>query len=205
MACFRFVEKIKQESVYCYPQYSGNYTYQVRARGEDQFVVDINRRTCGCNKWQLVGIPCVHGMAAILSTNHNPMDFIHFRYKKEAFIHAYTPVIYGINGPKMWPKSNEAPLECPDFRKQRGRPKKKRNLQPDEVRIGNTSKLRRNYIVVKCTKCGKAGHNRATCDKRGGGTDSVATTEGGSQSIGGSQAEHQDGQPRGGKRTRSEK
>ena len=61
----------------------------------------------------------MHGMAAILSTNHNLMDFIHFRYKKEAFIHAYTPVIYGINGPKMWPKSNEAPLECPDFRKQR--------------------------------------------------------------------------------------
>ncbi|KAK4859900.1 hypothetical protein QYF36_013839 [Acer negundo] len=37
-----------------------------------------------------------------------------------------------INGPKMWLKSNEAPMECPDFRKQRGRPKKMRNLQLDE-------------------------------------------------------------------------
>ncbi|KAK1568590.1 hypothetical protein Q3G72_026313 [Acer saccharum] len=44
---FRFVEKIKQENVYCYPRYSGNYTYQVRGRGEEQFVVDINSRTCG--------------------------------------------------------------------------------------------------------------------------------------------------------------
>ena len=85
MACFRFVEKIKQESVYYYPQYSGNYTYQVRGRGEEQFVVDINRRTCGCNKWQLTGIPCVHEMAAVLSTNYNHMDFIHLRYKKENF------------------------------------------------------------------------------------------------------------------------
>ncbi|KAK1589341.1 hypothetical protein Q3G72_032900 [Acer saccharum] len=194
---FRFVEKIKQESVYFYLQYSGNYTYQVRARGEDQFVVDINRRTCGCNKWQLIGIPYVHGMAATLSTNHNPMDFIHFRYKKKTFIHAYTPIIYGINRPKMWPKSNEAPMECPDFRKQKGRPKKKRNLQLDEVRIRNTTKLRRNYIVVLCRKCGKEGHNRATCDKKGGGTDNVATTEGGSQ------AEHEDGQPRGGKSIRT--
>ncbi|KAK1577356.1 hypothetical protein Q3G72_020985 [Acer saccharum] len=105
--------------------FSGNFTYQVRAHGEEQFVVDINDRTCGCNMWQLIRIPCVHGIAAVLSTNHNPMDFIHLR--------------------------------------------------------------------------------------RGGGTDSVATTEGGSQSIGGSQAdgrsqaEHQDGQPRGGKRTKSKK
>ena len=48
---FRFVEKVKQESVYCYPKYNGNYTYQVRVRGEDQFVVDIDNRTCTCKKW----------------------------------------------------------------------------------------------------------------------------------------------------------
>ncbi|KAI9164822.1 hypothetical protein LWI28_002697 [Acer negundo] len=207
----RFVEKIKQESVYCYPQYSGNYTYQVRARGEEQFVVEINRRTYGCNMWQLIGIPCVHGMTVVLSTNHDPMDFIHLRYKKETFIQAYTLIIYGINRPKMWPKSNEAPMKCPDFRKQRGRPKKKRNLQSDKVRNKEYNQVRRNYIVVTCKKCGKKGHNRATCDKRGGGTDSVATIEGKSQSIGGSQSvvgsqdEHQDGQPKGGKRTRTQK
>ncbi|KAK4841255.1 hypothetical protein QYF36_001612 [Acer negundo] len=207
----KFVKKIKQQSVYCYPQYSGNYTYQVSAREEEQFVVDINRRACGCNKWQLIGIPYVHGMTAVLSTNHNPMDFIQFRYKKESFIQAYTPIIYGINGPKMCPKSNEISMECPDFRKHRGRPKKMRNLQSDEVRIGNTTKLRRNYIVVTCRKCGKEGHNRTTYDKRGGGIDSVVTTEcgsqsiGGSQSVGGSQAEHQHCQPRGGKRTRTQK
>ncbi|KAK3230936.1 hypothetical protein Dsin_002817 [Dipteronia sinensis] len=111
MPCFRFVEKVKHESVYCYPQYSGNFTYQVRARGEEQLVVNINDRTFGCNKWQLIGILCVHGMIALLSTNHNPMNFIHLRYKKEAFIQTYSPVIYGINGPKMWKKSNEAPME----------------------------------------------------------------------------------------------
>ncbi|KAK2635119.1 hypothetical protein Ddye_029911 [Dipteronia dyeriana] len=101
---FRFVKKVKQESVYCYSGYIGNSTYQVSARGDEQFVVDINDKTCGCSKWQLIGIPCVHGMAALLSTNHNPMDFIHLRYKKESFLRAYTPVIYGINEPKIWTK-----------------------------------------------------------------------------------------------------
>ncbi|KAK4833578.1 hypothetical protein QYF36_007516 [Acer negundo] len=147
---FRFVDEIKQESV-------------------SNAILSTVETT-------LTKILCVHGMATVLSTNHDPMDFIYFR-----------------------------PMECPDFRKQRGRPKKKRNFQSDEVRIGNTTKLRRNYIVVTCRKCGKEGHNRATCDKMGEGTDSVATIEGGSQSIGGSQAEHQDGQPWGGKRTRTQK
>ncbi|KAK2654020.1 hypothetical protein Ddye_013876 [Dipteronia dyeriana] len=221
-----FVEKVKQESVCCYSEYSGNSTYQVRARGDEQFVVDINHKTCGCNKWQLIGIPCVHGMVAILSTNHNPMDFIHLRYKKESFLRVYTSVIYGINGPKIWTKSNEASIQCPDFRKQRGRPKKMRTLQSDDVRIGNTTKLRRNYVVVRCRKCGKEGHNRVTCERMGEGTDSVRGSiadEGGSESVGGSQvdegsqliggsqsvsglqAELQDGQPKGGKRRKTKK
>ncbi|KAK2635805.1 hypothetical protein Ddye_030597 [Dipteronia dyeriana] len=181
---YGFAEKVKQESVYCYSEYSGNSTYQVRAHGDEQFVVDINDKTCGCNKWQLIGISCVHGMAALLSTNHNLIDFIHLRYKKESF------------------------LRCPDFRKQRGIPKNMRTLQSDEVRIGNTTKLRRNYVVVRCRKCGKEGHNRVTYERRGGGTDSVrgsVADEGESESVGGSQAELQDGRPKGGKRRKTKK
>ncbi|KAK3224514.1 hypothetical protein Dsin_011539 [Dipteronia sinensis] len=107
----------------------------------------------------------MHGMATLLSYNRNHIDFIDSKYKKETFIHAYTPVIYGINEPNMWQKTNGIPIQCPDFKKQRGKPKKKRNLQSDEVRIGRTSKLRRTYVVVRCEKCGLDGHNRATCDK----------------------------------------
>ncbi|KAK2661927.1 hypothetical protein Ddye_000501 [Dipteronia dyeriana] len=119
---FRFVEKVKQESVYYYSEYNGNSTYQVRVRGDEQFFVDINDRTCVCNKWQLIEIPYVHGMTTLLSTNQNPMDFIHLR----------------------------------------------------------------------CIKYGKEGHNRVTCERMGGGSDSVRGSqadEGGSESIGGSQAD----------------
>ena len=72
-------------------------------------------------------------------------------------------------------------MQCPDFKKQRGEPKKKRNLQSDKVRIGSTTKLRRNYIVVRCGKCVLDRHNKATCDKRVGsnkpGTKSVVDTK----------------------------
>ncbi|KAK4851886.1 hypothetical protein QYF36_019180 [Acer negundo] len=106
---------------------------------------------------------------------------IELKVQKETFIKAYTPVIYGINGSSMWSKTNGIPMQCPDFKKQRGGPKKKRNLQSVEVRIGNTSKLTRNYIIVRCGKCALDRHNRATCDKRVGSNgpriESVAGTE----------------------------
>ncbi|KAK3200188.1 hypothetical protein Dsin_023603 [Dipteronia sinensis] len=127
-AVCKFVKKVKQDSCFCYPVYSGNYKYQVTGRGEDQFVVDIDKKTCACKKWQLIGIPCIHGMTALLSSNRDHIDFIDNKYKKATFLKAYTTVIYGINGPSMWPKTNDTPMQCPDFKKQRGKPKKARTL-----------------------------------------------------------------------------
>ena len=30
------------------------------------YVVDINEKTCGCRKWQMVGMPCVHAASVII-------------------------------------------------------------------------------------------------------------------------------------------
>ncbi|KAK2654694.1 hypothetical protein Ddye_014550 [Dipteronia dyeriana] len=132
---FKLVEKVKLESNICYPEYCGNHKYQVRGYGDEQYVVDIQNRTCACNKWQLTGIPCIHGMSALLNSNHDPIQFVHNMYKKETFMKAYNPVIYGINGLTMWPNTNEKPVQVLEFKKQRGRSKKARNLQSDKVRL----------------------------------------------------------------------
>ncbi|KAK0602137.1 hypothetical protein LWI29_030703 [Acer saccharum] len=129
------VERLKLESNICHPKYNGNFHYQVSDPGDDQHIVDIDKKTCACNRWQLTGIPCIYGISALLSSNRDPIDYLHNKYKKENFIKAYAPVIYGINGPMMWPKTNDKPLECPLFKKQKGRPKKARALQADEVRV----------------------------------------------------------------------
>ncbi|KAI9169978.1 hypothetical protein LWI28_020450 [Acer negundo] len=107
--------------------------------------------------------------SALLSSNRDLIDYIHNKYKKENFIKAYAPVIYGINGPMMWPKTNDKPLKCPLFKKQRGRPTKARALQADEVRVGGKTKFRRNYVVVRCSMCKQKEHNKSTCERRGGG------------------------------------
>ncbi|KAK3228515.1 hypothetical protein Dsin_000396 [Dipteronia sinensis] len=124
----KFVGRIKIDCSSCIPEYSGNYVYQVKENGGEQFVVNIEQKSCACNKWQLIRIPCIHGMATLLTSNRDPVDFIDNKYKKESFLKAYTSVIYGINGPSIWPKPNDIPIECPHFKKQRGRPKKERIL-----------------------------------------------------------------------------
>ncbi|KAI9161605.1 hypothetical protein LWI28_018990 [Acer negundo] len=163
------IERLKLENSICHPEYIGNFYYQLRGPEDDQHIVDIEKKTCACNRWQLIGIPCIHGISALLSSNCNPIDYIHNKYKKENFIKAYAPVIYGINGPMMWPKTNDKPLECPLFKKQKGRPKKAKALQADEVRVEGKTKLRRNYVVVRCSICKQERHNKSTCERRGGG------------------------------------
>ncbi|KAK2645924.1 hypothetical protein Ddye_021119 [Dipteronia dyeriana] len=117
------------EMIRVYLMKSGNYVYQVKENGGEQFMVNIEQKACACNKWQLIGIPCIHGMTALLNSNCDPLDFIDTKYNKDSFLKAYSPMIYGISGPSMWPKFNDIPIQCPDFKKQRGMPKKTRNLQ----------------------------------------------------------------------------
>ncbi|KAK4837872.1 hypothetical protein QYF36_009131 [Acer negundo] len=157
---------MKLKSIICHFEYCGNSKFQVRGHGHKQYVVDIEKKTCACNKWQLIRILCIHGISALMSSNRYPIDFIDNRYKKASFLKAYILVIYGINGSSMWLKTNDKPLQCPEFKKQSGRPKKARHLQSDEVRVGRTTKLRRNYISVRCSKCRQQDHNKTTCDKR---------------------------------------
>ncbi|KAI9184784.1 hypothetical protein LWI28_001034 [Acer negundo] len=64
---FRIVENLKMESSICHPEYSGNFKYQARGIGDEQYVVDIDTKTCACNRWQLIGILCIHGISCILS------------------------------------------------------------------------------------------------------------------------------------------
>ena len=64
----------------------------------------------------------------------DPFMFVDDLYKKENYMKAYSPVIYTLNGPSLWPKTNDKPIQCSDFKKKRGRPRKARVLQSDEVR-----------------------------------------------------------------------
>ncbi|KAK9080178.1 hypothetical protein SSX86_001853 [Deinandra increscens subsp. villosa] len=43
--------------------WNGGTKYQVSGPLNDQFVVDVEDKTCTCRKWQLTGLPCKHAIA----------------------------------------------------------------------------------------------------------------------------------------------
>ena len=67
------------------------------------FVVDLERWTCDCRKWDVTGIPCRHTWVAI---NHMRMDgesFISYNHTKAAYMKAYDMKINPIPQHTFWP------------------------------------------------------------------------------------------------------
>ncbi|XP_021991596.1 uncharacterized protein LOC110888374 [Helianthus annuus] len=63
-AATRIFDAIKFEASKYTCIWTGGTKYQV-SHGLDQRVVNLGERTCSCRKWDLIGMPCKHAMAAI--------------------------------------------------------------------------------------------------------------------------------------------
>ncbi|XP_015952913.1 uncharacterized protein LOC107477416 [Arachis duranensis] len=66
------LEKEKKEGNYWEAQWVGDdehNIFEVRRHGH-RVTVNTLERTCTCRKWQLTGLPCCHGVAAIQRKNH---------------------------------------------------------------------------------------------------------------------------------------
>lgn len=164
------LEVLASESI-C--RHAGGWEWQVHDGPEIQFVVDIEKRTCTCRMWQLAGYPCKHGVCVILTQEELPTSYVDECYSKEAYMKTYQHTIKGINGQSMWEKIDAPELLPPDFVSQAGRPRKERNKKNDEHRRQAGGKLGKENIIMTCTKCGNTGHNRRTCNGRGGATTSA--------------------------------
>ncbi|XP_058726957.1 uncharacterized protein LOC131598362 [Vicia villosa] len=132
----------------------------------DMFTVNLKDHICSCRRWELSGLPCVHALSCMKSRNFRFEDFIPEYYRKSRYIAVYKPVIYPVNGSNLWARTQYPDVHPPKFRKMPGRPKKKRNLEQGEL-DGTDRKLRRTGLIVKCSRCKKSGHNKATCKVTG--------------------------------------
>ena len=158
------MEANKKEANSCIAEWHGEMKFQVRCMQGDQYTVNLDDRSCSCNKWDLCGIPCPHGIAAIQDRGHEPEEYVHDCYKREAYVRAYHPLIQPINGQKMWPKSGFTPVLPPIGRRQPGRPKKLRNKGPEEyINPEKPHKLRKVGQEILCSNCGKTGHSSCVC------------------------------------------
>ncbi|XP_058217317.1 uncharacterized protein LOC131328386 [Rhododendron vialii] len=165
--CPRIAKKVKKTCDNmgdCEVIYSGGTTFEILTvlRG---FVVDIGERTCTCGKWDVCGIPCSHGMAAIITDKSKPEDFVHECFHVATFAKTYEPMIKPIPDASMWVHTDFSPLIPPPFRARSGRPTKERRRGHDEE-PKKRGGVRRQYTTIKCRICKQPGHNARTCAQK---------------------------------------
>ncbi|XP_058742290.1 uncharacterized protein LOC131614751 [Vicia villosa] len=132
----------------------------------DMFIVNLKDHICSCRKWELSGLPCVHVLSCMNCRNFKFEDFIPEYYRKSRYIAVYKPIIYLVNCLNLWARTHYPDVHPPKYRKMPGRPKKKRNLEQGEL-DGTGRKIRRTCLIVKCNRCKKSGHKKATCKVTG--------------------------------------
>ncbi|GAA0141993.1 hypothetical protein LIER_03004 [Lithospermum erythrorhizon] len=156
------------------PRYEVSYVRQC-------FVVDIEKRTCSCELWQLGGIPCVHAVCVFRSLNKDPRKYVHQTYLKTTFLEVYSHTLEPLNGPIMWTKSSYPDILPTDIRVLPRRPKRCRRVDPSEARekkekevaekakkasVKGIFKASRHEAVIHCKICGSVGHNVRTCPRK---------------------------------------
>ncbi|KAL2541503.1 SWIM-type domain-containing protein [Abeliophyllum distichum] len=137
---------------------------------DGEFVVDLDSRTCTCRKWELTGIPCAHGCAAILEKRDEPIHYVHDCYMISTYLTCYEKIVMPLNGKKLWPPVDREPFRPPAWHvPRRGRRQKKRRLQPEELVVnqrGGTSKMKKHgTVTMTCSICRLTGHNKCYHDK----------------------------------------
>ncbi|XP_057467040.1 uncharacterized protein LOC130756520 [Actinidia eriantha] len=142
--------------------WAGETVFEVTVSSIRTYIVDIGQRVCSCRKWDVTGIPCVHGVAAIITNKSRPEDFVNEYYHCTTFTRTYNRMITPIPDQTMWVQTNYDQIMPPHLRKRAGRPKKNRKKAEDEQK--NPIRVRKHYTSLRCGKCKEVGHNSRTCN-----------------------------------------
>lgn len=102
----RRLDKEIQNSATWYATYEKRLTFQVtHVLFTDSFVVDLTKHTRSCKFWDLVGIPCRHGVIEIHSKVYDPIKYVHKCYDRSTYMKFYNDVVSPMNGQNKYPKT----------------------------------------------------------------------------------------------------
>ena len=96
---------------------------------QDKYVVNLEKQSCTCNFWDLVGIPSRHVVTAIRNVEGKLEIYVHRYYKKYLYKMCYEQIISPIHGHERWPRANEKDILPPAYKRWPGRPKKLRRRE----------------------------------------------------------------------------
>ncbi|KAK0602476.1 hypothetical protein LWI29_033791 [Acer saccharum] len=128
--------------------------FSVRHKGK-QWTVDLARKTCTCNKFQMDFLPCSHAFAAARERNVDFTSLCADYYKRETLIDAYSVPIMPVGHPSSWVVPSDIAARVvlnPKTKRQSGRPMEGRHVSSSERTTSQS-----------CRRCGQPGHNSRRC------------------------------------------
>ncbi|KAJ3687155.1 hypothetical protein LUZ61_016319 [Rhynchospora tenuis] len=138
--------------------------FEVVSPHEGTNIVDIRNRCCLCRGWQLYGLPCAHGVAALVSCRQNVHRYTESCFTVATYRKTYSQTIHPIPDKSLWGElvdgssgvenRIEKLINPPKSLRPPGRPRKKRVRPEDKGRVKR---------VVHCSRCNQTGHFRTTC------------------------------------------
>ncbi|XP_074290697.1 uncharacterized protein LOC141617401 [Silene latifolia] len=156
----KYLEWAKDEARFATFMQSDDGEFEVELKGE-QYVVNLNSRSCGCKYWDLTGLPCPHSMACMLEKRMDPKDYVDEVYSKERYMLTYAHSVSPMPGVKQWEPTGLLEPLPPPMRTMPGRPKsKKRRKSAGEKEDQQVKRLKR---TNNCSHCGGLGHYKRTC------------------------------------------
>ena len=120
-------------------------------------VVNLTRKCCSCRVWDLTGFPCKHRVAVIYKNLKRLEDYVHARYRKDAYVAAYKKMITPLPGQDEWIETNQPAPVAPIVYKLLGMPPMKRKKDVDEP--NNPYKVSRSNRPIVYGFCHKEGYN----------------------------------------------
>jgi len=79
--------KLKAKNYIC--RWSNQMQFEVDSAHEARRVVDLQRKTCGCGRWKLNGIPCPHAVCAIYLNKGKPETYVSHWYMIDTYRTSY--------------------------------------------------------------------------------------------------------------------
>ena len=105
------VFKLKQGSNKWKVAWAGELLFEVKDFFES-FTVDLNEKSCTCQRWKLIGIPYSHAITCIHYNKEEVDNYVDDRYKVPTYKICYERMILPINGSTMWAKTGLPPCEA---------------------------------------------------------------------------------------------
>ncbi|KAK9267728.1 hypothetical protein L1049_010161 [Liquidambar formosana] len=154
-------KEIKKDVRLCEATYAGGRLFEVTYKSQT-LVVDLERRSCLCRLWDIIGVHCCHAIAAIYVDGSTLEDYVDPYFHVETYLRIYKPITVPIPDKQHWIGVDQgAPVMPSPLRRPSGRPKRVKKKGVDEP--VNPYRICKHHQSLRCSKCRVYGHNTRIC------------------------------------------